>query len=108
MHLLPSCRESIAVAVIVLTVLFAASAQAQRWEEAGMDADWGGNDYACTRTQVPVAENCTATSRGTVAVCWLKRQTGECQNAVSWCTYKTVKLGEKPTGTNPGKVFVCR
>jgi len=46
-------------------------------------------------------------TRNLVAVCWPSRRTGECGNALQWCTYKRLTLQTRPDGSAPGEVFVC-
>lgn len=107
-----NCRRLFVIALVatfeMISAIVTANARTPRWTYTGTMGDWSGRDYACSQGQVPVRPNCTTTSRGTVAVCWLSRRTGECQDATSWCTYKTVQLGEPHNGLSPGHVYVCR
>jgi hypothetical protein len=77
------------------------------WRDTGMQADWPGHDYSCTQGASPNSQLCNRETRGRVAVCWLRRQTGECGGASEWCTYKALTLDVPPTGTSPGRVYVC-
>jgi hypothetical protein len=94
--------------IVVASILTLAATAWAQWNTAGEMGDWTGHDYACSEGQTPKPEFCTVTSRNTVAVCWLNRKTGECNNVTTWCTYKNIPFTTKQDGKAPGLVFVCR
>jgi len=100
-----SCCMLTVIAMSVVDAGFEARAE---WRSADIRADWTGRDFACSPGPVPKNEFCNAATRGLVAVCWASRRTGECNNALTWCTYKKVTLQTRPDGAAAGDVYVCR
>ena len=97
---------SISIAGIVGLIVTSLESRAE-WKSAGLRADWGGRDFACSQGPIPKPDLCNAATKGLVAVCWPSRKTGECNNAVEWCTYKKVTLSTRPDGSAPGEVYTC-
>jgi hypothetical protein len=102
-----NCRCICITLTASVMCLIAAREAAAEWKPTGIWADWGGRDFACSPGQIPKPELCSAATKGLVAVCWPSRRTGECNNAVQWCTYKKVTLSTAPDGSAPGEVYVC-
>src|SRR6266702_3682837 len=95
------CVCSTLMASVMSLAIVAGEASAE-WKLTGIRTDWGGRDFACSQGPMPKSELCTAATKGLVAICWASRRTGECNNAVEWCTYKKVTLSTPPDGSAPG------
>ena len=95
------------------SVILAKAPRSGRWINARAKGDWPGKDFACTGGVMPKVKFCDSAHVGNVAVCWVPkdRQTGypfkECQGQKSWCTYKSVNLSQRQTGSRPGQLYIC-
>lgn len=96
-----------ALSIVLFLIAWMGPVSAGDWKPNGQPRDWHGADVGCSPGAVPEPDRCNAKHEGMVAVCWNDRQTGECDNAVSWCTYKSIKPDRPPNGSNPGNVYVC-
>lgn len=116
---------------VVPMVLIAALSLADRlllpsiyWVDTGLNADWGGQDYAFTegsapKYQVKDMKLCDDNRIGYVATCWDSRPNGYPAVALTdvasgakpeqWCTYKNsaIHLSTAPNGAAPGRVYIC-
>jgi hypothetical protein len=92
-------------------VVVSAYAQEPRWVPTNQQADWPGQDYACSVGTIPDPGQCNHARIGHVAVCWLNRGEGypfpNCRGARAWCTYKHVSVFAPAVGASPGQVWVC-
>jgi hypothetical protein len=96
--------------LIVAAQLFlfgAGSSKGQTWTDAYTRGDWGGRDRTCSQGAEPDPNQCNRAYLGQVAVCWSNRQTWECNNAIAWCTYKTIGVTAPQNGSNPGNIYGC-
>ncbi|HVU01194.1 MAG TPA: hypothetical protein VHE30_05560 [Polyangiaceae bacterium] len=79
-----------------------------RWVRIG---DCPGNDVAAigytTTSKLPLAADCTASSRGLAAVCWDQVNVHNAGAGVAGCTYKSVTAAACTGGNNPGYLYVC-
>jgi hypothetical protein len=94
--------------MFAVTSLTGSGVEAQEWQRTDIRGDWTGRDFACSRGFAPKDALCNKSTRGFVAVCWNERQTGECGNAVEWCTYKNVSLETPMDGGAPGEIYICK
>lgn len=105
-----SARLSVpALALLLLSGVSSPSlADGLGWKPFGAPADWSGRDFSCTVGANPVPALCNTATIGSVAVCWMSRQSGECGGAVAWCTYKNVSVASDPAnGSSPGAAYLC-